>query len=79
MSWATPSTTSVGTASAFVVERMLLPQLWLRVTATFLRIGWSKSQAHFELEDGAAYGGESRKTFGVRFGFDPSLSLRLTF
>lgn len=58
---------------------MLLSQLWLRVSATVLRTGWSKTEAHYELADGTTYGGESRKTFGAEFGFDPALSLLLTF
>ncbi|HEY5961992.1 MAG TPA: hypothetical protein VIV60_35785 [Polyangiaceae bacterium] len=76
--WATPTTETFGTATALVAERMLLPRLWLRVAATMFRAYLAKTTVTEEVENRESNSSHSNSA-SIRFGFEPSLSLRLAF
>ena len=67
-----------GTATALVAERELIPQLWVRVGATFLRAYSSKTIVKYDAQ-GTTVPDVEAHAVGVRLGFEPSLSLRLAF
>lgn len=67
-----------GAATALVVERELMPRLWLRVGATFLRAYSSKTTVSYE-SDTAGASETGATSGGVRLGFEPSLTMRIAF
>jgi len=76
--WAKSKSKSVGVDTSLVAERMLLPQLWVRVAVSMLTASWSQTTTTLEPNDTYSLDGVSR-SFGVQLTVSPSLSLRLAF